>query len=310
MDQFDGILPVYKDAGMTSHDVIYCLRKILNRQKIGHTGTLDPMASGLLMICLGRATKLTQFLTEWNKVYLGELTLGRTSDTFDGDGTIKISGVVPDLDGDEIEKILREFTGTITQTVPAFSAVKVDGKELYKYARKGIIKKLPEREVDIEKIEIVEYTKPHLTLKITCSKGTYIRTLADDIGKRMGCGAYLSQLERLQVGEFSIDSALSLAEIELMYEQGKLGQYVLPMQKILQFPTICVRDSARSMIKNGGYPRAEDIVEYRGEFVSGDLFSLSDAHGDILAIGKSKCTTGELPAAAANDYFSYVRVLI
>lgn len=310
MMQFDGILPVYKDVGMTSHDVIYCLRKILGHQKIGHTGTLDPMASGLLLVCMGRATKLTQFLTEWNKTYLAELTLGRTSDTFDGDGNIEIGGFVPELNSDKINTILKEFTGEITQTVPAFSAVKVDGKELYKYARKGISKKLPERQVVIQNIEVLDYAKPHLSLKVTCSKGTYIRTLADDIGKRIGCGAYLSKLERLQVGQFSVDVALSLAEIELICEQDKLGKYILSMQDILQFPTICVRDSARGMIRNGGFPGPKDIVECQGDFVPGDLFSLSDEHGDVLAIGKSKCNTADLPAVATEDYFSYVRVLI
>ncbi|MEZ5359230.1 MAG: tRNA pseudouridine(55) synthase TruB [Candidatus Zixiibacteriota bacterium] len=310
MDQFDGILPVYKDAGMTSHDVIYRLRKILGRQKIGHTGTLDPMASGLLLICLGRATKLTQFLTEWNKVYQAELTLGRTSDTFDGDGNIEIGGFIPELDTEAIEKVLADFTGTITQTVPAYSAVKVDGRELYKYARKGIEKKLPERTVEIEKIDILDYTRPQLTLRITCSKGTYIRALADDIGKKIGCGAYLSKLERLRVGQFSIDAALSLAETELIYGQEKLGPYVLSMQEILQFPTICVRDSARLMIRNGGYPGPSDIVKCDGDFEPGDLFSLSDEQGDVLAIGKSKCNTADLPDAATDDYFSYVRVLI
>ncbi len=308
--KFDGILPVYKDAGMTSHDVIYCLRKILGRQKIGHTGTLDPMASGLLLICLGRATKLTQFLTEWDKVYQGELTLGRTSDTLDGDGTIEIGGFVPELTHDSITEVLNEFTGLINQKVPAYSAVKVAGKELYKYARKGIEIDSPEREVLIKSIEIIDYAKPHLTLKIACGKGTYIRTLADDIGKKIGCGAYLSKLERLKVDKHSVDKALSLAEVELQYNEGDLSKYVLSMHEILSFPQMNVKDSARDVIKNGGWPPDGEIIDVTCRLMTGDLLSVADEQGDILAIGKSKQDIDAPEMKLNSELFSYVRVLI
>lgn len=310
MDRYNGLLPVLKEAGITSHDVIYRLRRIIGAGKVGHTGTLDPMASGLLLICLGRGTKLTQFLTDWDKTYLAEMTLGMVSDTLDGDGQLSAGGDVPDLSEDDIWEILSRFTGKITQKVPAYSAVKVQGRELYKYARKGVEIDSPEREVEITGLDLVNSDLPRLSLLVHCSKGTYIRVLADDIGREIGCGGYLSKLERRKVGPFDISQAMTLAEVEAEVEAGILEKRIVPIEQALDFPVIKVRNQARQLIKNGGLPPTEDILGHSGDFVSGDLISMADEDGEIMAIGKTNCDTDAYRARPKKDFFSYVRVLI
>lgn len=310
MDRYNGLLPVHKDAGMTSHDVIYKLRRITKAKKVGHTGTLDPGASGLLLICFGRATKLTQFLTEWGKSYRATIFLGATSDTLDADGSITPGGDVPDLDRAEIDSILKEFSGRITQKVPAYSAVKVDGRELYKYARKGVEVETPSREVEISELEPVAFDPPRLEVMVRCSKGTYIRVLADDIGRKIGCGGYLKALVRSSLGPFELEEALTLAEVEELHKLGNLNDSVVPIQDILDFPVISIRNRARETIKNGGMPGLKDIIGHRGDFQPGDLISMADELGEIMAIGKSNCATGEFRTGKKSDFFSYVRVLI
>lgn len=299
-----------KQTGITSHDVIYKLRKIVGAGKVGHTGTLDPMASGLLLICLGRATKLTQFLTDWDKTYMAEITLGAESDTLDGEGELTPVGDVPDLTEKDIEAVLKEFAGVITQKVPAYSAVKVKGRELYKYARKGVEVSSPRREVEVKNLVLIEYDTPRLSVLVHCSKGTYIRVLADDIGRNIGCGGYLSKLERRKVGPFDISRALTLEEVAVAVENGDLENCIVPVEQALDFPVISIRNQAREIIKNGGIPPADDILGYRGEFESGDLISMADESGEIMAIGKTKCDTDAFKARRMKDFFSYVRVLI
>jgi tRNA pseudouridine55 synthase len=310
MDRYNGLLPVHKEAGMTSHDVIYKLRRITDARKVGHTGTLDPGASGLLLICFGRATKLTQFLTEWDKSYRATITLGATSDTLDADGTITPGTNIPELSRGEIESILSEFTGRITQKVPAYSAVKVDGRELYKYARKGVEVETPSREVEISELELINFDPPQLEVMVRCSKGTYIRVLADDMGRKIGCGAYLQSLVRCSLGPFELECALSLTDVEKRHESGSLEKSVIPIQDILDFPVISIRNGARDTIKNGGMPGRSDIIGHYGDFQPGDLISMADELGEIMAIGKSKCATRDFRSGKTSDFFSYVRVLI
>ena len=310
MDRYNGLLPVHKEAGMTSHDVIYKLRHATGAKKVGHTGTLDPMASGLLLICFGRATKLTQFLTEWDKSYLGEVTLGATSDTLDAEGEITPAVEVPDLTQADLKAILKRFTGRITQKVPAYSAVKVDGRELYKYARRGQEVESPSREIEIESLELQTLNLPVFSVSVRCSKGTYIRVLADDIGREVGCGGYLSALMRQSVGPFDITRALTLREISELHQSGRLENNIVPIEQVLEFPVISIRNRAREIIKNGGIPESGDILGYRGEFEPGDLISMADESGEIMAIGKSKCDAVGFNSLRNSELFSYVRVLI
>jgi tRNA pseudouridine55 synthase len=310
MDRYNGLLPVRKETGSTSHDVVRRLRRITGAEKLGHTGTLDPMASGLLLITLGRATKLTQFLTEWDKSYLAEITLGLTSDTLDGDGQITAAGAVPDMDIAQLRDLVSGFIGRSIQQVPAYSAVKVAGRELYKYVRKGIRVEAPRREVEIKTIEIMAYAAPRLTMKVCCSKGTYIRALADDIGKAVGCGGHLSALERLQVGPFDVAAALTINEVQQHHDAGTLASSVQPVETVLPFPVLRVRDRVAETIRHGRRPGFGEVIDHRGTLAAGGLFGMVNEAGEILAVGRSKYDAVLLAGDHKGDFFDYVRVLI
>ena len=310
MAQFDGILPILKPAGLTSHDVIYKLRKITGQKKIGHTGTLDPLATGLMLILMGRATKLTQFLIDWDKTYRAELTLGAISDTLDKDGNIEPVGEIPQIDERLCSKIIEKFTGLIDQRVPAISAVKVKGKRLYEWTRSGTVEERPVRTIEIKKLDIIAYHKPVMAIEVFCSKGTYIRTLADDIGRLLGCGAYISALERIHVGPFPLESALTIEDVSRLNEEGTLISKIRPMQDVLPFPEIRINAEAADLVRHGRHPMAGEITEFKGIFNAGDLVSVADNRGRILAIARSKSATNLLKEKPGEDHFSFVRVLV
>ena len=203
-----GVVNVNKPLGITSHDVVYNLRRILGIKKIGHTGTLDPDASGVLPMCIGRATKLAEFLMASDKQYLAELTLGAFTDTQDKSGNV-IESFEVNVSKDDIISAANEFVGEIEQIPPMFSAVKHEGKRLYELAREGKSVERTPRLIKISGIEIknIDLDKKTVTMLVNCSKGTYIRTLCNDIGKRLGCGAYMSALERTKSGRFEIGDA-------------------------------------------------------------------------------------------------------
>ncbi|MCH7946878.1 MAG: tRNA pseudouridine(55) synthase TruB, partial [candidate division Zixibacteria bacterium] len=198
---YSGILLLNKQPGITSHDEIMNVRNIIGQKRVGHTGTLDPQAEGLLVICIGSATKIVQYLSNFDKSYEAEIYLGKSSTTYDSEGEITsdMPEAAPDFSAEEFSEILDEFRGTFTQKVPAYSAIRINGKHLYELARAGKEVERPERQVTISELEVISYNKPRLTIRVSCSKGTYIRTLADDIGNKLKCGAYLSALKRIGV---------------------------------------------------------------------------------------------------------------
>jgi len=208
----DGFLIINKSTGPTSHDIVNCIRKITGVRKIGHAGTLDPFAEGILIILIGKATKLQSKFMEMDKTYVGILKLGEISDTYD------IAGVKSEIRSSKsetisepkIRKILKSFVGEIKQVPPIYSAIKIKGETAYKLARKGIKPKLKPRKVKIYSIKILNYKWPYLKIEIKCGKGTYIRSLAHDIGKKLGCGAYLEKLTRTKVGKFNIKNSIKL----------------------------------------------------------------------------------------------------
>ncbi len=310
MAEYHGLLPVFKPAGMTSHDVIYRLRKIFDQQKIGHTGTLDPMAQGLLIILLGKATKLTRFFSDWDKAYDAQISLGYTSDTLDADGELTPAGPVRDFSETELNGVIEPLVGRIRQRVPLYSAVKKNGKELYKYARQGKAVEQPEREVDVYSMVIREISLPFLMLSVECSKGTYIRALADEIGAALGCGGYLSALTRTASGRFTIDQARTLDDLQEACEHGTLQNCLSPIEDILDFPVVQVSDKMASQVPYGSVPCADDVVDLTAAFESGQYISMANRKGDILAIGKSCCSAYELSSRETQEFFSYVRVLI
>ncbi len=311
MTEYDGILLCNKPFGVSSHDVMAELKRIMMQTRIGHTGTLDPRATGLLVVCVGRATKIAQFLSEIDKTYEAEIKLGISSPTYDGEGVADDAETkaVPPLTEAELRDILSEYKGTIKQKVPAYSAVKVQGQRLYKMARQGLKFDTPEREVEIERINLVKMNLPYFTFSVQCSKGTYIRTLANDIGERIGCGAYLHALVRTGVGNFNIKDALTPNEIKYYREAGTLKRYLKPIEEVLNFPAIRVHENFAQAIISGKSPHLKDVVNIYGEFKADQYISLMDHMGRIMAVGKAGVDSQTLRGQEPKNFFTYVRVL-
>jgi len=212
----DGILAVDKPKGFTSHDVVDLIRKRFNLKKVGHAGTLDPMATGLLIILIGNYTKRSSEFLNHDKEYDAVMTLGATSDTGDAWGKVIQSGVVKDITAKDIEDVFSRFSGPMDQAVPAYSAKKINGKKLYELARKGIEVKLDPKSIVIHSLEITGIALPEVSFRVSCSKGTYIRQLCMDIGTALGCGAYMSGLRRTGSGGIKLEGAITVEEIKKM----------------------------------------------------------------------------------------------
>ncbi len=242
----DGIIIVHKEAGYTSHDVVAKLRGILHQKKIGHTGTLDPDATGVLPICVGRATKVCDVLTDRDKTYEAEVILGITTDTLDTSGNILSRSDVT-VKKDDLLAVLSHFEGEITQIPPMYSAVKIKGKKLYEYAREGVEVERKPRQVTIHELELLSVSLPSFRIRVKCSKGTYIRTLCDDIGRELGCGAAMKLLVRTAVGRFGIDDALTIDEIE-----KNTQDFLIPIDSIFDvYPRVDVPAGQMKLLNNG-----------------------------------------------------------
>ena len=233
----NGVINIYKIKGFTSHDVVAKLRGIVRQKKIGHTGTLDPDATGVLPVCLGSATKLCDMLTDKEKEYIAEVRLGVTTDTQDMTGTI-LSEKEIGVTSQEVAETIQSFVGAYEQIPPMYSALKVNGKKLYELARQGKEVERKARPVTIHYIEILKMELPKITIKVGCSKGTYIRTLCHDLGEKLGCGAAMASLERTKSGQFSLDSAITLAELEEKLKEAEdnreavIQTLIIPVDKM------------------------------------------------------------------------------
>ncbi|MDR0728480.1 MAG: tRNA pseudouridine(55) synthase TruB [Puniceicoccales bacterium] len=234
-DDREGILLLHKPVGLTSHDVVARLRRCLGLRKIGHAGTLDPMASGLLILLVGRATKASAYFSSKDKVYEGMLHLGVTTDTQDSDGRVLETREVPEFSKEELREALAAFGGDQYQLPPMYSAKKIHGKPLYKMARKGLEIEREPRFIHVKAFELLTYEPPELSFRLECSKGTYVRTLAHDLGQRLGCGAHLSRLCRLRSGDFDLGAARPLEELERMSFR-ELSQCLLPLREAIPLP--------------------------------------------------------------------------
>lgn len=255
----EGILPLFKPKGLTSHDCVFKLRKILKTKKIGHTGTLDPEVSGVLPICIGKATKVAEYITSAGKTYEGEVTLGFSTTTEDATGEIVEKKLVtrPIL-REEILKVLDSLTGEIVQTPPMFSAVKVGGVRLYEYARKGVEVERPSRKVIIYSIQLLDEQDEwsgdtiRFRFKVSCSKGTYIRTLAVMIGEKLGYPAHMSSLTRIQAASFKINDCFTLEEVERLAGEGRVEAILKPLEVALShLPKLKINDKVAEKVKNG-----------------------------------------------------------
>lgn len=214
--ELEGVLLIDKPSGCTSHDVVDRVRRKLKMKRVGHAGTLDPLATGLLIILIGKATKVSQYLMSLGKEYDATMLLGQTTDSQDSDGQIMVTREVKDFSKEDIESILNQFVGDQYQLPPMFSAKKINGVPLYKLARKGQEVEREPRFIHISKIKLTEYDLPKIRFCVVCSKGTYVRTIAHDIGEKLGCGAHLIQLRRTHTDHFSIENAVTLEDFEAM----------------------------------------------------------------------------------------------
>jgi tRNA pseudouridine55 synthase len=310
-DKFHGLLLLNKPQGITSHDAVDRVRRILVQRGVGHAGTLDPAADGLLVLLVGRGTKAARFFSDYDKEYLAEITLGAESTTYDAEGVIPATSAteVTLPDRNQIETALQSFLGTITQQVPAYSAVHVDGERLYEKARRGEDVVTPERTVRIDSIDILEHNGNRLRVRVCCGKGTYIRSLAHDLGKHLGCGAYLSALTRTSTGRFRLEQSRTLEALEDLRTQNKLAEAIIPIDEALGFTCLTVGSEFGPLVHFGRRPTAGDIAAVHGEFESGDHLLLKDQSGSLLAIATATMASTSLKSSPGSEILTYERVL-
>jgi tRNA pseudouridine55 synthase len=248
----DGILNIHKAPAMTSHDVVARVRKLLRQKRVGHTGTLDPMATGVLPICVGQATRVAEYLSESGKAYQAQITFGTVTDTYDAEGIVIRTASTDALTLERIENVLPRFLGPQLQVPPLYSAIKIQGQPAYKHARAGEALTLEPRAVEITQLRIVDWQHPKLTLDVECSKGTYIRSLAYDLGEALECGAYLTALLRTRSGPFSIEQSLTLEQLVDAVEQGQIANCLFPTDYALQnYPALHLDEGTAQRVLHG-----------------------------------------------------------
>ena len=296
---------------MTSHDVVENLRKILKFKKIGHAGTLDPNASGILLACIGRATKIAQFLTEYDKEYEAVIKLGVTTDTYDQEGKIIQTKDDFKISEEKLREVVESFKGETWQTPPIYSAIKQKGKKLYQYARAGQKVERNKRKIFIRDIQILKIDLPYVELKVNCSKGTYIRSLAHDIGERLGCGAHLFSLCRTKVGPFEPKHALDLEAIEKIQNEGKIEDFLIPIEKVLaNIPSVVVKNGFAERIKEGPNLFQSSVLSVEKKFDKDQMICIKNNRSEIIAIGKAlRSSDGFLDEGRKEKLFEYSRVI-
>lgn len=292
MEQINGMILLNKPLGKTSHDMVYAIRRLTGIKKVGHTGTLDPMAEGVLPICIGSATKAAELLTMADKCYRAELVLGMTTDTQDAEGEVLTQCPV-NCGEEEIVRAVKDFEGEIDQIPPMYSAIKKDGKKLYELARQGKTVDRPSRRVTIYSIDIVklDMEEGRVTIDVCCSKGTYIRTLCEDIGIRLGTGAYMNALVRTRTGDFVLENAYTMNELYALKSQGRLAEAVTPVDLLFsRYPRLVLNKWQAGRVKNGMAVLCEGIEEgvtYRVYDDTGEFIAVSEGTGGRLKLVKA-----------------------
>ncbi len=257
----DGILNINKPSGPTSFDIISLVRRLSGERRVGHAGTLDPLAAGVLPVCLGKGTRIIEFLVDTTKTYRAEIELGVSTDTYDAEGRVTGTGDLTGISREQVEAALSSLGGQTEQVPPLYSALKYKGKPLYKWAREGIVIEPESRPVNIHQIQLTDWKMPVVTAEIVCGKGTYIRSLAHDLGQLLGCGAHLKGLVRLRCGIFDISEAVQVPELEDAFHHGYQEQYIYPVDSVLwHWKSVVVDDDMGRDIVNGRPLRLEDNV--------------------------------------------------
>lgn len=280
----NGIVNIYKEKGYTSHDVVAVLRKVVGQKKIGHTGTLDPDATGVLPVCLGRATKVCELLTDHDKTYEALLLLGKMTDTQDISGEVLEERDPGDLTEEEVRSCIESFIGEYDQIPPMYSALKVNGKKLYELAREGKTVERKSRRVQIHGIRILEMNLPHVRMKVDCSKGTYIRTLCHDIGEKLQVGGCMEELERTKVDRFLKEDAVTLDEVRQKMEQGEGAELFTPLDQIFaELPAVTVTDAKAWMSYNGNDLPERFLLE-KEEWTDGQEVRVYDSRKNFIGL--------------------------
>ncbi len=300
----DGIINVYKEKGFTSHDVVAKLRGILRMKKIGHTGTLDPAAEGVLPVCLGKGTRLCDMLTDKTKTYRAVLLLGQETDTQDTTGTVLAEYPV-EVTEEAVREAIYSFLGDYMQIPPMYSALKVNGKKLYELARQGKEVERQPRPVQILDIQIGQVDLPRVTFSVTCSKGTYIRTLCYDIGRKLGCGGCMESLLRTRVDRFKREDSLTLSQIEKLRDEGRVEEYVVPVEGVfLGLPALVTKPGEGDKLVHNGNPFTAELAEEMKHEMPDKSVSGGNLDAELSACSESEHNL----AASAADRFDGVRV--
>ncbi|UCC41169.1 MAG: tRNA pseudouridine(55) synthase TruB [Candidatus Aminicenantes bacterium] len=271
----DGLILVHKPQKFTSHDIVVKIRDILSYKKIGHFGTLDPLATGLMVVALGKATRLFPFFSKLNKTYEGKIRLGISTDTYDSLGEPVSSEKKEFPDKDTLLEAMKKFEGEIDQIAPPFSAKKYKGKPLYVLAREKKDLKYKSSKVFIQYFLMKKYNPPSLDFGVKCSSGTYIRSLAHDLGQSLGCGAHLSALKRTEVGNFNIKESFSTQKIKKLTEEGKIESFLIPMELLLpEFPKVILDETGTVLARNGNMIFPDNVIKIlEQEPLASDLFN-------------------------------------
>ena len=256
---YHGVINVYKEPGFTSHDVVAKLRGILKQKKIGHTGTLDPAACGVLPVCLGQGTRIADMLTENKKTYEAVLLLGQETDTQDTTGEV-LARCPVNVSEEEVRRTAASFIGSQKQVPPMYSALKVEGKKLYELARAGKEVERPARDIQIDELTMNWIKLPRVGMTVTCSKGTYIRTLCYDLGKALGCGGCMEKLTRTRVERFLIQDSLTLSQIETLRGENRVEEIILPIEAMFDGPRAIANEAGNKKLINGNPVAAEDFA--------------------------------------------------
>ncbi|MEE4112273.1 MAG: tRNA pseudouridine(55) synthase TruB [Desulfobacteraceae bacterium] len=292
--ELNGIVVVDKPKGISSAGVVARVKELFGVKKVGHTGTLDPFATGVLICCINQATRLSQFFLKGDKVYEAELVLGSITDTQDATGTVIERHPLNGVSAEQVHEMAARFVGTISQVPPVYSALKHQGTPLYKLARQGSPVEKPARSVRINHLEILEVNLPAVRFSVSCSSGTYVRTLCADIGRNLGCGGHLNALCRKASCGFGIEAAFSLEKLAEFRLQGRLGESVIPMNEALPFmPAVVADNGLAKRIRNGMKLSESDLpIPPRGS--DQGVFKVVDAHGRLIAVLAESPATGSV----------------
>jgi tRNA pseudouridine55 synthase len=300
----NGFVVIDKPAGITSHDVVSRVRRILGTRKVGHTGTLDPFATGVLPVAVNDGTKAIPFLDEGVKRYEAVMQLGVATDTLDMTGRVIRKADWLAVTQEKVEAVLKQFTGHLRQIPPMYSAIKQDGQPLYKLARQGQVVERTAREIDIHSLELLSFAPPFVSFRVACSRGTYVRTLADDMGKLLGCGGALKELRRIASGPFDISASVSLERLE---EAARLGELeilsVSPYAALSHMPDIPLNDSGLVLVRHGRSPDWHDTdVPAATPCDDGTLVRLT-VSGTLVAVAECSSCSDEVPRIVLKRVF-------